>query len=59
MARQRGYSTLADPWRRAAMSVLLNTAEAVGKTSEADRNNRYAIARGRRWNAAQSSKRSG
>ena len=28
------------------MSVPLNIAEAVGKTSEADRNNRYAIARG-------------
>jgi four helix bundle protein len=34
-----------DPWRRAAMSVPLNIAEAVGKTSKADRNN-YAIARG-------------
>jgi four helix bundle protein len=28
------------------MSVPLNIAEAVGNTSEADRNNRYAIARG-------------
>ena len=28
------------------MSVPLNIAEAVGTTSEADRNNRYAIARG-------------
>jgi len=42
----RGYSALVDQWRRAAMSVPLNVAEAVGKTSEADRNNRYAIARG-------------
>jgi four helix bundle protein len=42
----RGYSALVDQWRRAAMSVPLNIAEAVGKTSEADRNNRYAIARG-------------
>ena len=42
----RGYSALVDPWRRAAMSVPLNIAEAVGKTSDADRNNRYAIARG-------------
>ena len=42
----RGYSALVDPWRRAAMSVPLNIAEAVGKTSEADRSNRYAIARG-------------
>ena len=42
----RGYSALVDQWRRAAMSVPLNIAEAVGKTSEADRSNRYAIARG-------------
>jgi four helix bundle protein len=42
----RGYSALVDQWRRASMSVPLNIAEAVGKTSEADRNNRYAIARG-------------
>ncbi|MDB4962283.1 MAG: hypothetical protein JWP01_2282 [Myxococcales bacterium] len=42
----RGYSALVDQWRRAAMAVRLNSAEAVGKTSEADRSNRYAIARG-------------
>ena len=42
----RGYSALVDQWRRSAMSVPLNIAEAVGKTSVADRNNRYAIARG-------------
>ena len=42
----RGYAALADPWRRAAMSVALNIAQAVGKTSDADRANRYAIARG-------------
>ena len=42
----RGYSSLTDQWRRAAMSVPLNIAEAVGKTSDADRHNRYAIARG-------------
>src|SRR5215831_7900414 len=42
----RGYSALVDQWRRAAMSVPLNIAEAVGKTSDADRMNRYAIARG-------------
>ena len=42
----RGCSALADQWRRAGMSVPLNIAEAVGKTSEADRNNKYAIARG-------------
>jgi four helix bundle protein len=42
----RGYSALVDQWRRAAVSIPLNIAEAVGKTSEGDRNNRYAIARG-------------
>jgi four helix bundle protein len=42
----RGYSALADQWRRAGMSVPLNIAEAVGKTSAADRNNKYGIARG-------------
>ena len=42
----RGYSAVVDQWRRASMSVPLNIAEAVGKTSEADRSNRYAIARG-------------
>ncbi|MDB4962884.1 MAG: hypothetical protein JWP01_2883 [Myxococcales bacterium] len=42
----RGYSALAVQWRRAAMSVPLNIAEAVGKTSAADRSNRYAIVRG-------------
>ena len=42
----RGYSALGDQWRRAAMSVPLNIAEAVGKTGPADRSNRYAIARG-------------
>ena len=42
----REHSALVDQWRRAAMSIPLNIAEAVGKTSEADRNNRYAIARG-------------
>jgi four helix bundle protein len=42
----RGYAALSDQWRRAAMSVPLNIAEAVGKTSQAERTNRYAIARG-------------
>ena len=42
----RGHATLADQWRRAAMSVPLNIAEGVGKTSSADRMSRYAIARG-------------
>jgi four helix bundle protein len=42
----RGFSALADQWRRAATSVPMNIAEAVGKTSHADRMNRFAIARG-------------
>jgi four helix bundle protein len=42
----RGYAALTDQWRRAAMSVPLNIAEAVGKTSAADRSNRCSIARG-------------
>ena len=42
----RGYVALLDQWRRATMSVPLNIAEAVGKTSDAERANRYAIARG-------------
>ncbi|MDX2091459.1 MAG: four helix bundle protein [Kofleriaceae bacterium] len=43
----RGDAALVDQWRRAAMSVPLTIAEAVRKTSEADRHpNRYAIARG-------------
>jgi four helix bundle protein len=42
----RGYAALADQWRRAAMSIPLNIAEGVGKTSMPDRNNRYSIARG-------------
>jgi four helix bundle protein len=42
----RGYASLADQWRRAAMSIPLNVAEAVGKPSDLERKNRYAIARG-------------
>ena len=42
----RGFAALADQWRRAATSVPLNIAEAVGKTSPDDRSNRFAIARG-------------
>ena len=42
----RGMSSLTDQWRRAATSIPLNIAEAVGKTGPADRSNRFAIARG-------------
>ena len=42
----RGFSALADQWRRAATSVPMNIAEAVGKTSQPDRLNKFAIARG-------------
>ena len=42
----RGYASLVDQWRRAAISVALNIAEAVGKTSKLERSNRFAIARG-------------
>ncbi len=42
----RGFSSLGDQWRRAATSIPLNIAEAVGKTSPLDRSNRFAIARG-------------
>jgi four helix bundle protein len=42
----KGFSALADQWRRAASSIPMNIAEAVGKPSAADRANRFAIARG-------------
>ncbi|MFT3692950.1 MAG: four helix bundle protein [Kofleriaceae bacterium] len=42
----RGYASLTDQWRRAATSIPLNIAEASGKTTIADRNHTYAIARG-------------
>jgi four helix bundle protein len=42
----KGYSALADQWKRASISIPLNIAEAVGKVTAADRANRYAIARG-------------
>jgi len=42
----RGYSALADQWRRAAMSVPLNVGEGAGKTSAAERAHCYAVARG-------------
>ena len=42
----RGYSALADQWRRAAMSIPLNIGEGTGKTSTAERAHCYAVARG-------------
>lgn len=42
----RGFASLADQWRRAATSIPLNIAEAVGKPSAPDRANKFAIARG-------------
>jgi four helix bundle protein len=45
-ALPKGFSSLGDQWRRAATSIPLNIAEAVGKPSRADRMNRFAIARG-------------
>jgi four helix bundle protein len=41
-----GYSALADQLRRAALSVPVNIAEGVGRTSVADRLRPYANARG-------------
>ena len=42
----RGYSALADQWRRAAMSIPLNIGEGAGKLSVAERTHCYGIARG-------------
>ncbi len=42
----RGFGFLADQYRRAALSIPLNIAEGVGKTSEDDRRRYYAGARG-------------
>jgi len=42
----KGYAGLADQFRRAALSVPLNIAEAAGRTSEADAARHHAIARG-------------
>jgi four helix bundle protein len=42
----RGHAGLADPLRRAAISIPLNIAEGVGKPRPADRARFHAIARG-------------
>jgi len=42
----RGYSKLADQFKRASMSVPLNIAEAAGKVSPAEAAHHFAIARG-------------
>ena len=42
----RGYSAVSDQLRRAALSVPLNVAEGVGKTTKTDRARFYAMARG-------------
>ncbi|HEY2930905.1 MAG TPA: four helix bundle protein [Acidobacteriota bacterium] len=42
----RGYSFLTDELKRAALSILQNIAEGVGKPSEADRSRYFGIARG-------------
>lgn len=42
----RGMAPLADQWRRAAMAIPLNIAEAVGKRSRPDRAASYVVARG-------------
>lgn len=42
----KGHKTLVDQLRRAALSVVLNIAEATGKPSRAEGRHHFAIARG-------------
>jgi four helix bundle protein len=42
----RGHSTLLDQLKRASLSIVLNIAEASGKTTRADNARFFAIARG-------------
>ena len=42
----KGFSSLSEQLRRAALSVPLNVAEAAGRVSDADAARHYAIARG-------------
>lgn len=42
----RGYSSLADQLRRAALSIPLNIGEGCGRTTRPDATRHYAIARG-------------
>jgi four helix bundle protein len=42
----RGYGSMAEQFRKAALSIPLNTAEGFGKRSQPDRSRYYDIARG-------------
>ena len=42
----RGYAELVDQWKRAALSVPLNIAEASGRTGSLDNAKHFSIARG-------------
>jgi len=46
LVRQRGLGALRDQLDRASVSIVLNIAEAVGRTAAADRAHFFAIARG-------------